>query len=45
MPELPEVETIRRGLEDKLPGCTVERIEIKLPKLLINTDLAKLEEA
>ena len=45
MPELPEVETIRRGLEDKLPGRIVERIEVKLPKLLINTNLEKLEAA
>ena len=45
MPELPEVETIRRGLEDKLPGHIVESIEIKLPKLLINTDSKGLTEA
>lgn len=33
MPELPEVETIRRGLEPKAVGRVVERAELRLPKL------------
>lgn len=33
MPELPEVETIRRGLEQLLVGWIVEDIEINKPKL------------
>ncbi len=28
MPELPEVETVRRGLERHLVGCRVERVEV-----------------
>ncbi len=28
MPELPEVETVRRGLEPRLVGHTFERVEI-----------------
>jgi formamidopyrimidine-DNA glycosylase len=28
MPELPEVETVRRGLEPLLAGCTIERVEV-----------------
>lgn len=45
MPELPEVETIRRGLEAKLPGHIIEKIEVKLPKLLINSNLEELKRA
>lgn len=33
MPELPEVETIRKGLEKYLVGHKIEDIEIKVPKL------------
>lgn len=32
MPELPEVETIRRGLAEVLPGRTIKRLEVRLPK-------------
>ncbi|NDF23877.1 MAG: DNA-formamidopyrimidine glycosylase, partial [Actinobacteria bacterium] len=28
MPELPEVETVRRGLEQRLVGRTIERVEV-----------------
>jgi len=34
MPELPEVETIRRHLEAVLPGRRVTAVELRLPKLL-----------
>lgn len=34
MPELPEVETIRKGLEDLLVGQRVLDVEIRLPKIL-----------
>src|SRR5688572_7269263 len=34
MPELPEVETIRRNLAAVLPGRTVAGVELRLPKLL-----------
>ncbi len=33
MPELPEVETIRLGLERYLPGKTIQTIEVRAPKL------------
>jgi len=35
MPELPEVETIRRQLEQKAVGETIEKIEILEPKMFI----------
>lgn len=34
MPELPEVETIRRGLEQYLVGHTVVSVEVKLPQIV-----------
>lgn len=34
MPELPEVETIRLGLQQYLVGHTIEDIEIRLPKMV-----------
>ncbi|MBQ7501871.1 bifunctional DNA-formamidopyrimidine glycosylase/DNA-(apurinic or apyrimidinic site) lyase [bacterium] len=45
MPELPEVETIRRGLLKYLPGRKIAGIEIKCPKLLINCSAADLERS
>lgn len=33
MPELPEVETLRRGLEKYLVGHTIESVEVKKPKI------------
>lgn len=34
MPELPEVETIRRQLDTFLPGCIITHIDVRLPKQL-----------
>lgn len=34
MPELPEVETIRLGLQKYLVGHTIEEIEVRLPKMV-----------
>ena len=34
MPELPEVETVRRSVETYLSGKTVESVDVRLPKLL-----------
>lgn len=34
MPELPEVETVRRSLLDYLPGRTVEQVEVRDPYVL-----------
>ncbi|KKQ74572.1 MAG: Formamidopyrimidine-DNA glycosylase [Berkelbacteria bacterium GW2011_GWB1_38_5] len=35
MPELPEVETIRKGIVEKLKGKKISDVEIKVPKLFI----------
>ncbi|MDK2855895.1 MAG: formamidopyrimidine-DNA glycosylase [Bacillota bacterium] len=43
MPELPEVETIRRTLEPCLIGRAVERVEVLRPKQLGNVTPADLE--
>ncbi|MCY0876473.1 MAG: DNA-formamidopyrimidine glycosylase [Firmicutes bacterium] len=40
MPELPEVETVRRGLEALLVGHTIERVEVRLPRIVRSPDLA-----
>ncbi|MBQ7529935.1 DNA-formamidopyrimidine glycosylase [bacterium] len=45
MPELPEVETIRRGLEGYLPGRKIAKVKIGLPKLLINADVDDFSRA
>ncbi len=34
MPELPEVETVRRGLERLLVGKTIGTVDIKVPKMV-----------
>ncbi len=35
MPELPEVETVRRSLLPYLPGRTIHRVEVRHPKVLV----------
>lgn len=35
MPELPEVETIKRGLENRVKGLEIREIEIREPKLFL----------
>ncbi len=35
MPELPEVETIRRGIVEKLKGKIINDVEVKVPKLFV----------
>lgn len=40
VPELPEVETVRRRIERFLTGLTVEAIEVRLPKLLRDSPIA-----
>ena len=44
MPELPEVEVCRRGLQPELAGARIERVEIRAPKLrqVIPTELLEL---
>lgn len=36
MPELPEVETVRRGLQELLPGKVIERVDFDWPKSFPN---------
>ncbi len=43
MPELPEVETIRRMIERELVGLTLERVELTLPKLMRDSPLPTLD--
>jgi formamidopyrimidine-DNA glycosylase len=43
MPELPEVETIRRFVERELVGLTLARIQLTLPKLLRDSPLPDLD--
>lgn len=45
MPELPEVETIRRGLVGKVVGKTIERVEIRCDRIVRHPGPAKLREA
>lgn len=35
MPELPEVETIKRGLLKELVGHTIQNVEVRVPKLFV----------
>ncbi len=42
MPELPEVETIRRGLEKPLTGSRIESAEFTLPRLLLGSKAPEL---
>ena len=43
MPELPEVETVRRGLEKLILGKKISSIEIRYPKM-IKTDLEEFQK-
>ena len=43
MPELPEVETVRRGLEKLILGKKISNIEIRYPKM-IKTDLNEFQK-
>ncbi len=43
MPELPEVETMRRNIERLLTGRTVESVDLRLPKLLRDSPMASLD--
>src|SRR3972149_5665672 len=35
MPELPEVETIRLGIINKVKGKTIKNVEVRVPKLFL----------
>src|SRR4051794_22575577 len=45
MPELPEVETLRRGLERALVGRRVEWVELRLPRIVNVGTLEAIEGA
>jgi formamidopyrimidine-DNA glycosylase len=45
MPELPEVETIRRGLEPKVLGRRIHRVEVRLRKQVRGMGAAAFERA
>ncbi len=45
MPELPEVETLRRGLAEHLVGRRIVTVELRLPKLVAEGRLEELEGA
>ena len=45
MPELPEVETIARGLRDAVVGKTIESVEIRLPKMAVAPPGVEFAEA
>ncbi|MBI2590867.1 MAG: DNA-formamidopyrimidine glycosylase [Candidatus Blackburnbacteria bacterium] len=42
MPELPEVETIRRGFEEYVMGKKVEKVEVRLPKIIYQGNVGDL---
>jgi len=44
MPELPEVETIRRGLGERLPGRTITGVRVRQAQLRHLVDVAALQE-
>lgn len=45
MPELPEVETIIRGLQQQLVGLKIVRIRVNLPKVIRRGDISLLKGA
>ncbi len=45
MPELPEVETVRRSLLDHLPGRRIQRVEVRDPYVLRGQSVGLLKEA
>lgn len=45
MPELPEVETMVRGLRPALVGRTIRKVEVRDPHLLLGCEAAELEKA
>ena len=45
MPELPEVETVRRSLLACVKGLTVAAVKVTLPKLLQNTSVEEFTQS
>ncbi len=38
MPELPEVETVKRTLNELITGKTIESVEVRLPRIIQKPD-------
>lgn len=45
MPELPEVETIRRGLADRIRNKTIERVEVRCNRIILRPRAFQLPKA
>ncbi len=45
MPELPEVETIRRGLAEKIIGKTIRRVEVRCARIILRPRAGQLRKA
>lgn len=45
MPELPEVETVRRGLQQLTVAQSIDRVEILLPRTIAHPDVADFERS
>lgn len=45
MPELPEVETVRRSLENLVVGKTISHVEIRWPKIIQNPEVDQFQDA
>ena len=45
MPELPEVETIVRGLREQIPGATISKVSVKHPDILGADSVSKFQRA
>ena len=45
MPELPEVETIRRGLVKRVLNKTIERVEVRCKRIILRPRPVELERA
>lgn len=45
MPELPEVETIVRGLQKRVPGATIKKVSVKQPNVLIADSPAQFQKS
>lgn len=43
MPELPEVEVVRRGLEAHLPGLVIEKVEVRHPRAVRTQSAEEVE--
>jgi formamidopyrimidine-DNA glycosylase len=45
MPELPEVETIVRGLQKRVPGAVISKVSVKHPDILTGSTVPAFQKA